>query len=259
MSERKLRTAPPPRGRTALGALGILWAIPLLGGWSFFDPFFENVEKGNAAAEGGDDAAALEHYERAAEAVPSSPVPDFNRGIVLARGEDPAPARDAFLGAAAAEDSEIAADALYNLGNVHFDHEEYGRAIEAYLKSLDLDSEDGDARRNLELAVRRLQEQQQQPQPQPQPEESENEEDEDRPEPTPPDEPSEGQDESPTPEEEPEDEEPPDSTRQPRPEERMSREDAERLLNAVETEELKVLEQLQPSEEESRGVARDDW
>ena len=62
---------------------------------------------------------------------------------------------------------------------------------------------------------------------------------------------------APEPEEDPEDEQP-----EPRPEqdeEKMSREDAERLLNAVQTDELKVLQQLQDQDEESEGVVVDDW
>ena len=39
----------------------------------------------------------------------------------------------------------------------------------------------------------------------------------------------------------------------------MSREDAERLLNAVQSDELKVLEQLQDDEEEDAGGSKDDW
>ncbi len=64
------------------GWVGFL-ALPLLVGWSFFDPFHEHVENGNRNGEKGEADAALQHYGEAARVDPSSPIPDFNRGIVL--------------------------------------------------------------------------------------------------------------------------------------------------------------------------------
>jgi tetratricopeptide (TPR) repeat protein len=146
------------------GAVALLAALPLLGGWSFFDPFHENVEKGNKLAEGEQADAALERYGEAARLDPGSPIPDFNRGIVLSGQGKAQEAGDAFLGAAAAEDPQVAADALYNLGNVLLEAQQYEPAVEAYLSSLDLDPDDADARRNLEIAWKRLEQQQQEQQ-----------------------------------------------------------------------------------------------
>ncbi len=253
---RSLRPGWPWRSRL----IPLLVAWPILGGWSFLDPFHAKVEEGNRAAEQAEDTTALESYGEAAVVEPSSPIPDFNRGLVLSKGEDSEAARDAFLAASATDDPVVASDALYNLGNLHFDGEEWEPAIDSYLKSLDLDPDDEDARRNLELAVQRLEEQQQQQEQQEQDQEQgeENEEqDEEQSQPQNQDEeqPPEGQDESPPEEQEPEEESPPSEAT---PEEKMSREDAERLLNAIETEELKVLEQLKP-DEDLRGGVTNDW
>jgi tetratricopeptide (TPR) repeat protein len=229
-------------------------ALPLLVGWSFFDPFHENVEKGNRAAAEGASEEALRRYSEAARVDPGSPIPDFNRGLVLAEQEDAGAAEDAYRAAAASEDTAIAADALYNLGNLHFGNGEYQPAVDSYLESLDLDPGDADARRNLEIALKRLEEQQQQQQQQDQQDQQQQQDqepqDEQKEDGQPPEDPSEPQ-ENEQPEEEPGEQPPP-------PEEQFTREDAERLLNAIQTDELKVLEQLKP-DQEAPGVTANDW
>jgi tetratricopeptide (TPR) repeat protein len=237
---------------------------PLLLGWSFFDPFHEHVEKGNALAEEGESAEALRNYEEAARVNPSSPIPDFNAGVVEAREGKREAARDSFLAAAASEDREIAADALYNLGNVLLEDGQVEAAVEAYLKSLDLDPVDPDARRNLEIAARRLMQNPPPPsssdsQQRQQQEEKDQEEGSPKEQPKPPEEtpPEDSRGESPPREEDSGREESPAPEELP-PEERLSREDAERLLNAIASDELKVLQKLQPKEEEPAGV-KYDW
>lgn len=235
----------------------VLALAPLALGWSFFDPFHKHVEQGNRKAKGGDAPAAVGEYEQAAKVDPSSPIPDFNKGVALAREGDAAAARDALLAAAASRDAGIAADALYNLGNVYLEGKQYGEAVDSYLKSLDLDPTDPDARRNLEIALREMQQQQQQPQQQQQQQDDKNEGDEEQPQQPqqqpgdePPPEPPEG--------EEPQSEPTPEDSTQSAPEPRFSREDAERLLNAIQGDELKVLDQLRDQDPEP-GPPTHDW
>jgi hypothetical protein len=59
----------------------------------------------------------------------------------------------------------------------------------------------------------------------------------------------------PTPEEQPSE---PEEEQPQRSEERLSREDAERLLNAIQSDELKVLEELQ-DQQEGQAVVEYDW
>jgi hypothetical protein len=235
----------------------VLLSAPVLSGWSFFDPFHENVEKGNEKAQDEEAEAALNHYDEAGRVDPGSPIPDFNRGIVLSREGKTEEAGDAFLAAAAAEDPAIAADALYNHGNTLMEAQQFAPAIEAYLGSLDLDPGDEDARRNLEIAVQRLEEQQQQPQDQQQQNDQENQDDQQQ-QPQPQDQSNEDEQSQPENNESPQDQEEQPGPEQRPPEERLTREDAERLLNAVESDELKVLQQLLEQEEQSGGVSL-DW
>ena len=240
----------------------LLAVWPLLAGWSFFDPFHKNVEQGNKDAEAGETDAALQKYDEAARVNPGSPIPDFNRGIALTRDGRVEEAADAFLGAAAAEDPQVAADELYNLGTAMLEAEQYEAAVEAYLRSLDLDPQDADARRNLEIALQRQQQQQQQQQDQQQQDqqdENDQDEEQNQDQQQPQDEQDDQQQEEAPPEDEPQDDEQEqEQEQQPQPE-KMSREDAERLLNAVQSDELKVLEQLQDDEEEDAGGSKDDW
>jgi tetratricopeptide (TPR) repeat protein len=249
-----LGRSPRSRSRFAVALL-----LPWLAGWSFFDPFHEHVEKGNRKAKEESGAReALGHYGEAARVSPGSPIPDFNRGIVLSREGQVEEASDAFLGAAAAEDRQVAADALYNLGNTLLEAKQFEPSIEAYLQSLDLDPADADARRNLEIALRRLEQQQEQEQ---QDEEQQDEEQQQE-----QNEGKSGEDEQ---EQRPsgQEESPPkqgDREEQPQPQEeqqdplRMTREDAERLLNAIQSDELKVLQQLQDDQEQDEADGK-DW
>ncbi|MBN2004688.1 MAG: tetratricopeptide repeat protein [Anaerolineae bacterium] len=63
-------------------------------------------------------------------------------------------------------DGQLAAQAWYNLGNAHFDAQQWDQAIESYKASLRLNPGDADAKHNLELALQAQQQQAQQQQQQ---------------------------------------------------------------------------------------------
>ena len=267
------------RLRAAQGAVLIGAAFWFLCGWSFFDPFHEHVEKGNHDAKKGSPADALGHYETAGKLVPASPIPDFNRGIVLSQKGEVDQARSAFEAAQAANDIHIAADAHYNLGNLLLQKDDTDGAIEQYLRSLDLDPADPDARRNLEIAIRRKQEQQQQQQQQQQKDPSQKDQDKKQqdqdqkknengekkdqdqknPDSGKKDEQQQQQNPSPEKQDEQKPENPGENGESPlRPEEQLSKEDAARLLNAIQNDELKVLRALEEKKEQS-GAVGNDW
>jgi len=263
---------------SAIGPLSLFVAVWFLGGWSFFDPFHENVEKGNQRAKQGEPADALAHYETAGKIAPASPIPDFNRGIVLSEKGDVEEARAAFQAAQASDDKAIAADAHYNLGNLLLEQDDAAGAVEEYLRSLDLDPADPDTRRNLEIAIRKQEEQQKQQQQQQQKQDPSQKEQEQKEDQTQKDEsgdekeeqkkdPEQGKkDEQQPPQDSPNEnaeeqkpEESGETGENPlRPEERLSKEDAARLLNAIQSDELRVLRSMEEKKGEE-GAVGNDW
>lgn len=234
----------------------LAFAIPFLVGWSFFDPFHAHVEKGNENAKKGDATTAVDEYEEAARERPSSPIPDFNKGVALARAGQSDAAREAMLAASASEDHAVAADALYNVGNVFLGEQHAKEAVESYLRSLDLDPNDADARRNLEIALRKLEQQQQQQKQQQEDQKKDEDKDKKDQKPEPKDEPqNEAPETQPDQQQEPEPS-PGDSTQVP--EDRLTREDAERLLNAIQSDEMKVLGQVR-RQDDPKEVPTHDW
>jgi Ca-activated chloride channel family protein len=148
--------APPPAEATAGDALlGELMMLPP-----------RLTREGLRQLETGDHPGALESFERAAELRGSDPLPRFNLAGGLYRNGrfDDAAAIYEKLGAA--PDPSLAGAARYNRGNALYERQDYPGAIEAYRSALELLPDDEDVRRNLELALRRLQEQERQEQEQ---------------------------------------------------------------------------------------------
>jgi Ca-activated chloride channel family protein len=114
--------------------------------------------------ERGNHPKALEAFEGAAQARPEDVQARINLAdglykngkfdeaevIYQALGQDPAAA--------------VAGAARYNLGNTRFQKQDFAGAVDAYKEALRLEPENPDTIRNLELALRALQEQQQQQQ-----------------------------------------------------------------------------------------------
>jgi Ca-activated chloride channel homolog len=150
---------------------------------SFLLGFFAAIWCVTTAATVGDPAAsksaqALEHYERGeyAEALrlyrdaqlerPDMSELNFNVGGTLFKNGELETALREFEQAASAGSDGLKAAAHYNMGNVFYQEKQYQQAIDAYRQALELDSGDGDAKANMELALRQLEQQQQQQQQQ---------------------------------------------------------------------------------------------
>lgn len=124
----------------------------------------------NVAFEQGEYDEAISEYEKVSEELPDRPEPDYNAANAQYRLEDYEKAEEgldrALLDAYDVEDETLAAKSRFNLGNVFFQAEEYEQAIEEYKEVLRQNPDDEDAKHNLELALRQLEEQQQQEQEQ---------------------------------------------------------------------------------------------
>lgn len=142
---------------------------PTEGSGRTFDPLqkvYRRNRQGNRSFEQGDLEAALRDYAEAQGLAPDDPRLLYNMGNVLAGQGKAEEALRAFERAAGATDRTVARDARFNEGLLRMGQEDFEGAVGSFGRSLVLDPTDAEARRNLELALRRLQEQQQQQQQQ---------------------------------------------------------------------------------------------
>jgi Ca-activated chloride channel homolog len=144
--------------------MGLLLSLPGLLGIDLLRAHNRHVEQGNAEFKSGKPAEALKLYDKALNedglADPQARASaEFNRGAAFSALGKPDEAGQAFLEATKSKDSSLRARAFYNLGNTFFKGEKYSEAIEAFKRSLVLDSRNNDAKWNLELALRKKKDQ----------------------------------------------------------------------------------------------------
>jgi len=126
-----------------------------------------NIRRGLAALENGELEKAESELQRARFAEPDNPVVSYNLGVVSYRRRDYQKAAGFFMqsAATAGADAQMKFDSLYNLGNTAFKAGDYAAAVSAYNGSLEV-IDDPQARYNLEVASKKLQEQQEKQQQQ---------------------------------------------------------------------------------------------
>lgn len=111
---------------------------------------------GNRAYATQDWAAAAAAYATAAAAAPERAEPAYNLANAAFRQADVAAARGQLHAALALDDGRLAQAIWYNLGHVAYNEGDYRRAAEDFKAALRLDPSDADAKHNLELALRQL-------------------------------------------------------------------------------------------------------
>ena len=224
------------------------------------------TREGNRLYEEGRYPEAHEKYLEALLEAPDSPIIRFNDGNALYQGENYESALESFRAAVESGDPQLAAAAWYNLGNTLYRQGALPESLEAFKQALRADPADIDAKHNLERVLEQMQQQQQQQQG-----DGENEqEDEQETEGQPPPEggeqnPEEQQDrnqpeqnpgDQPDPEQNPDAAEPPPEGGSPPPGE-MTREEAERLLGAIQEDQDEVNRKPRTA---ARGTRpRRDW
>jgi Ca-activated chloride channel family protein len=214
------------------------------------------TEKGNSLYKKGENDPALLEYQKAQAAIPEAPQLHYDIGNVLYRQENWAGAAEAYEHALGAAGPDLSARAAYNLGNALFHDEKYDEAVKAYTRALKAAPQDGDAKHNLEMALRALEVQKQQQQQKQQPKDKQPEEQKKDQQPKP----GEGDDEKKpkddkTPQSGPKDQEKP---REQKPGE-MTKEEAQKLLDRLgdqEKENVKHEKALRPRE---GGNPEKDW
>jgi tetratricopeptide (TPR) repeat protein len=132
--------------------------------------------KGNEAFVEQDYEGALTAYLQAEEDAPEVAEPHYNAANAHYRLEDYEQAQLKIEEALVGEERQENLDqnSYYNLGNVFFKGEQYEAATEAYKEALRLNPDDVQAKQNLELALRQLQQQQQEQQQQDQQQDQQN-------------------------------------------------------------------------------------
>jgi tetratricopeptide (TPR) repeat protein len=169
-------------GRLALGAALVLAAgstppgaggpggapaapAPTLGdrlGWNAW----ERTRTGLDRLEAGAAPEAAAAFDTALRLRPADPLASYNAGtgrLAAGRADALAPLE----AAARAADATLAPDAWYNLGNARLAAGDPRGAVEAYAETLRRASDRLEAKKNLELALRALEQQRQRPQPPP--------------------------------------------------------------------------------------------
>jgi Ca-activated chloride channel family protein len=144
-------------GGLLIVASGSWFGIPeKIEGW-LFNPR-ERTEKGLEAIEQGDPEAAAAALDTAARLTPDDSLARFNAGTgrLLAEQEG---AVEELQQAAGLADDELVPRALYNLGNAQLRADDPAAAVESFKSSLRLAPDQLDAKHNLELALRALEEQ----------------------------------------------------------------------------------------------------
>ena len=121
---------------------------------------------------------ALELYQSAQVESPELAQPYFNAANTLYRqGDYPAALEQMQMALQYVDEESLAESSLFNLGNTLYNSQDLNQAVNAYTQALLLDSEDQDAKYNLELALQQQeQEQQEQEQNQEQQDDSQDEE-----------------------------------------------------------------------------------
>ncbi|MEO5905299.1 MAG: tetratricopeptide repeat protein [Saprospiraceae bacterium] len=141
------------------------------------------------------------------------------------------------------ENPEVRSRAFYNLGNAQFESGAYQESINAYKESLKLNPTDEDAKKNLMLAMRRLQQQQQEQQQQNKEQQQEENKDEEKKE-----------------EEKEQEQQQQQQQEQSKPEqkENVNKDEAKEILKAIEREDQRVQEKLKKAAGKSVPPVK-DW
>lgn len=148
--------------RPLASLLFIILLVSQCCGLTLRDRLHQLISKGNVRYHSKQHEEALKYY-RSAVSVDSSRVePHFNAGDALYRLGKYQECAKEFSMAVTSQTDSIAAMSYYNLGNSLFKAGDLSRAVEAYKRALLIDPGDEDAKFNLELALKLLEQQEQQ-------------------------------------------------------------------------------------------------
>ncbi len=215
------------------------------------DDYIDAVRKGNEAFNNKDYKTALEQYHIAEADIPESAELDYNIAGALFQQGAYEETVEKYTRALNTTDIDLEAKAHYNLGNTYYRMGDYMNAIKSYENALNLNPDDMEAKFNLELARRMLKEQtkpqQQQQQQQQQQDQQQDQQQQD-------------QQQQQQQQQQEQDQQQQDQQQQPQPrdEKEISREDAERILNALRDDEQDFQKELKKQKVSGDYIGK-DW
>lgn len=124
----------------------------------------QHNNKGNQLFAGGEYEQAVTEYQLAQVDDPDRAEPYFNASNAYNHKGNVDAALSQAQQALKTADGGLAAHTWYNLGNAFFNAEQWPQAVAAYQEALRLLPDDMDAKHNLELALKKLEQQEQQEQ-----------------------------------------------------------------------------------------------
>jgi tetratricopeptide (TPR) repeat protein len=128
------------------------------------EPYTVLMRKGNRHYRNALYRDAIEFFQKGREKNRKSSVPSFNGGAALYKLEDYTGSIQALNKALTrTDDDERTSQIHYNLGNNYFNLGEYAKAVEQYRTGLKINPYDLDLKYNLELALKKLADQTPQP------------------------------------------------------------------------------------------------
>ena len=156
-------------------ALLMIIAILLLAACS---PSAEELNnRGNKAFAGQDYKGALSAYQEAQDKSPETAESYYNAANTHYRRKDYQQAQQQLQQGLTKAQGDLSQNSFYNLGNTLFNAQQFEPAIEAYKEALRLNPDDEQAKHNLELALKRVQQNQDNKQEQQQDDEQQNQDD----------------------------------------------------------------------------------
>jgi Ca-activated chloride channel family protein len=220
----------------------------------------ELLQKGekNEAVEALEEA--LKFYRDAEIEKPESPELSYNLGNVMYQQEKYQDGLERYFKALSSDELQHQAQAYYNLGNTFYRSGKYPEAIQAYQKCLELTPDDEDAKYNLEFVRKKMKEmldkelQRQQNQKQQQ---SQSEQQKPQQQTQEQQKPQEDQSQTSQPEEDQKQKE--QKQEQLKPKEGMTKEDAERILNALKDDEKELLKKQKGAPQGRGRRGGKDW
>ncbi len=136
--------------------------LPLLMGFGPLESPKGFVEEGNALFIEGKYDEAKEKYEAAAEIAKDDAPIKYNRANTLFKQGDLEGALKDYREGAAFGDEALKAKSFYNMGNALFAGQKFNEAAAAFKEALKHDPSDNDAKINLEMALKKMEEQKEQ-------------------------------------------------------------------------------------------------